>query len=1101
LNSPFYLNDLIFNKFPKPLYDELINKDIYLIPKINDLTFKGYEKNKFTIETMTMFYSFGLLIEKEPSLLFKIHGFDLDSIFEEYLDVNYKVKQMVPKIIQKTDREKKKEINEENLEGLFKEVLISINFNKIPQSRKVLELLLKNKNNIIKKEIKSILKRLTYFKNQMLISNADGFDLEKFVASLNGDFDYKRLKKDNNSFTNNQFKVKNPEKVRIAIDKNYNLKSVIGFSHDYKTNFLFFEFFENVPWWTLEKYSYQIQFIYIIYQFSLKLLENISIIPELLEKNEKYLIRWIPCLFIDEVNNIFKKLSECCPKNLVLFDNKSISQKEQIKILVSLFIWNMMEKTNFEEIRLLYTPELKLDIYELFFSLKLTKISKEEMNQTNIWISNLFSFEKEHLLTFLISDKSEPCFNISLEIDSKNKKLKRNENSFKEKIQKLDKISKFKLFNEIYILEKYFSQIKDLITSVDGINLNRTEFADFYQNTMPILDILNFKVDLPKNLMYVTRPKIVSNLKLKSSNINSKNLLTLENLVDFDWKIAIGDKEISIDEFKKLVKISSKFIKIDDESYIVEEKDIYEISKKINKVPKKFKNNQLLQAVLSSSYDNTDVNIDKNILKVLDEIKNYKNIVIPKDLNGNLRGYQYRGFSWLVQNINIGFGSILADDMGLGKTLEILTTILHFKNEGYLKDGKALVIAPTAILFNWEKEIKHFTPSLTFDIFHAENRSINSDVDIIITSYGMIRNHFESFEAKKWFMVVADEAQNIKNPNTKQSKAIKKLKSKNKIALTGTPVENSLIDYWSIFDFTNKSYLESVKTFKQNYLNPIEKNGDNDILEKFKIITSPFILRRLKTDKNIINDLPDKIITECYCPLTKTQAALYEDTIDKTLNKIEKSAGIERKGMVFKLINSLKQICNHPSQFKKKNKFDIKESGKMEMLIDIIDNINENKENKEKIIIFTQFVQMGNIIVELLKDKFKADVMFYHGSLTRKKRDKIIDEFQNNIDKQILIVSLKAGGTGLNLTAANHVVHFDLWWNPAVENQATDRVFRIGQKKNVFVYRFITNGTFEEKINEMLMNKKELAEITIGTGEKFITEMSNEELQELISLM
>jgi len=350
-------------------------------------------------------------------------------------------------------------------------------------------------------------------------------------------------------------------------------------------------------------------------------------------------------------------------------------------------------------------------------------------------------------------------------------------------------------------------------------------------------------------------------------------------------------------------------------------------------------------------------------------------------------------------------------------------------------------------------------------------------------------------------MLVVDEAQNIKNPNTKQSKAIKKIKSSHKIALTGTPVENSLIDYWSIFDFTNKSYLEGVKSFKKNYLNPIEKDKDEVILERFKAITSPFILRRVKTDKNIIDDLPDKIITDCYCPLSNIQTALYKDTIDKTLKQIENSDGIERKGMVFKLINSLKQICNHPSHFTASKKFNVEESGKMEMLIDILENINENKDNKEKVIIFTQFVKMGNIIVELLKEKFETDVMFYHGSLTLKKRDKIIEEFQNNEDKQILIVSLKAGGTGLNLTAANHVVHFDLWWNPAVENQATDRVFRIGQEKNVFVYRFITNGTFEEKINEMLMSKKELAEVTVGTGEKFITEMSNEELQGLISLM
>ncbi|MCL2114719.1 MAG: SNF2-related protein [Methanobrevibacter sp.] len=1132
LNSPFYLKDLLANKFPKSLYDELKNKNIYLIPKsLDDLTFKGFKKNKFTIETMAMFYFFGLLIENNPSLLFKISGFDLNPSIKKYIDVNYEIKKMVPKIIRgegKNSYKENKATKEEDLEKLLKEALNSINFDKIPNSEKTLELLFEYKNNSVKREIKNVLERLNYFKSQMLMTNKSGFNFDIFVAILNGDEEYKQFKESDDTFSNN-YRNNDFKKVRLLLDKNYNLKSITGFSHDYKTHFLFFEFFENTPWWTIVNYEYKIQFIYTIYQFSLNLLEKIAIVPELLKKDEKYLIRWIPAFLIEEVKDIFEKLSMACPKNLVLFDNKTISSDEQLKILISLFIYNIIEKAYFGLKYIPRTLNLSKEIYELLFTLKLTEIPKENLNLTNAWISELHSLEKEKSLIFLISNKDDAFFNLNLEINSENQLSKIDEIlnldissedqlskideilseslatknspppiSFNEKIKKLDEESKFKLFHEINNLEMYFPQIRDLIASEDGIFLNTAEFADFYQNTIPILNTLNFKVILPKNLNYTVKPRIVSNIKLKSSNITEKNLLSLENLVDFDWKIAIKDKEISIAEFKKLVKISSKFIKIDDESYLVNPEDIDEISEKINQVPKKLKNNHLLQAILSSNYDNKDINIDENILQILDKIKDFKDVSIPSNLNGTLRPYQYRGFSWLVQNIKIGFGSILADDMGLGKTLQVLTTILHFKNEGFLKSKKVLVVAPTAILFNWEKEIKHFTPSLTYDIFHGKNQSINPEVDITISSYGMIRNNLESFNEVEWFMVVVDEAQNIKNPNTKQSKAIKKIRCENKIALTGTPVENCLIDYWSIFDFTNKSYLDGVKNFKENYVNPIERERDEIILNRFKAISSPFILRRMKTDKKIISDLPDKVVTDCYCPLSEIQVALYKSTIDKTLEKIEESEGIQRKGMVFKLINSLKQICNHPSHFTGSDEFGIEESGKMKMLIDILGNILENK---EKIIIFTQFVKMGDIIVKLLTDKFKTEIMFYHGSLTRKMRDKIIDEFQNNEDKQILIVSLKAGGTGLNLTSANHVVHFDLWWNPAVENQATDRVFRIGQDNNVFVYRFISNKTFEEKINEILISKKELAEVTVGTGEKFITEMSNKELQELISLM
>jgi SNF2 family DNA or RNA helicase len=681
-------------------------------------------------------------------------------------------------------------------------------------------------------------------------------------------------------------------------------------------------------------------------------------------------------------------------------------------------------------------------------------------------------------------------------IDLKSEKF----DSLKEALKKSDINYNFKILSEIELLEEYFEDINDLLDKDKKITYTLSEFGEFYLEIIPILNILNFKVKLPQNLEETIHPKLIANMNSrKNSQLDKKGLLNLESLVDFNWKVAISDKEITLKEFKKLVKNSSQFIKIDNKCYIVDSVETDYISQKIKRIPNKLNNNQLLQTVLSSSYENNNVEVDESILKVVEKIKNYGDIDIPHNLNGVLRPYQKRGFSWLVQNILTGFGSILADDMGLGKTLQTLTTILHFKNNGLLKNKKVLVIAPTAILFNWKNEIEKFTPSLSNEIFHGQNRVINPSIDIIITSYGMIRTNFEDFENINWFMIVLDEAQNIKNPLSKQSQMVKRLNGSSKIALTGTPVENRLIEYWSIFDFCNKSYLEGSKNFKKNFVNPIEKDRDSKILERFKKITSPFILRRMKTDKSIIHDLPDKIVTECYCSLSKIQTALYQDIINKTLREIEESEGIQRKGLVFKLINSLKQICNHPSQFTQSDKFGIEESGKMEMLIDILENIGDTGEN---IIIFTQFVQMGNIIKELLEDKFKNDVLFYHGGLTRKIRDKMIEEFQTNDKKisKIMIVSLKAGGTGLNLTNASHVVHFDLWWNPAVEEQATDRVYRIGQKDNVFVYRFISNGTFEERINKMLVDKKELAEITIGAGENFVTEMSTDELRDLLNL-
>ena len=315
--------------------------------------------------------------------------------------------------------------------------------------------------------------------------------------------------------------------------------------------------------------------------------------------------------------------------------------------------------------------------------------------------------------------------------------------------------------------------------------------------------------------------------------------------------------------------------------------------------------------------------------------------------------------------------------------------------------------------------------------------------------------------------------------------------------MSGTPVDNRLSEYWSIFDFTNKGYLNTLKQFKTNYITPIEKERNKHTLDNFRQITQPFILRRLKSDKNIIKDLPDKIVNDVYCNLTKEQIAMYKNTLDAAMEDVEANDGIKRKGLILKMINSLKQICNHPAQFSKAKNQSIEESGKMEVLINTLQNILDNG---EKVIIFTQYVQMGEIMQKLIKEKFKTEALFLHGSLTRKKRDSMVDKFQNNPQSKIFIVSLKAGGTGLNLTAAQNVIHYDLWWNPAVENQATDRAYRIGQKENVMVYRFITSGTFEEKINEMITQKEELAKLTVGTGESFITEMSTDEIKNMLKL-
>ena len=362
----------------------------------------------------------------------------------------------------------------------------------------------------------------------------------------------------------------------------------------------------------------------------------------------------------------------------------------------------------------------------------------------------------------------------------------------------------------------------------------------------------------------------------------------------------------------------------------------------------------------------------KDFAKFKKLIRENKIYDVPHTLTGDLRPYQKIGYSWLVQNIRYGFGSILADDMGLGKTIQILSAILYYKENNLLEDKTALIIVPPTLISNWENEIKKFTPDLTYFIYHGSNRTFPLETyDIILTSYGVVRLDLDMFVDQRWFLCIIDEAQNIKNPNTEQTKAIKSVDARSKVALTGTPIENKLMDYWSIFDFTNKGYLSTKDDFKRQYVMPIEKLEDEETLDDLRTIAKPFVLRRLKTDDDIKKELPEKFINDIYCTLSKKQIKLYNAILDEIFFDIENSKGIQRKGIILKILTALKQTCNHPAQFLDIKNPKISESGKMELLVDILSNILDAN---EKVLIFTQYVEMGKLIQELISKKFKQEV-------------------------------------------------------------------------------------------------------------------------------
>ena len=502
---------------------------------------------------------------------------------------------------------------------------------------------------------------------------------------------------------------------------------------------------------------------------------------------------------------------------------------------------------------------------------------------------------------------------------------------------------------------------------------------------------------------------------------------------------------------------------------------------------------ELIHASMSGQLQQYEFDYDEAFAKIIQDFTKPVEVTVPKTLNGELRPYQQTGLKWLWTNVSKGFGVCMADDMGLGKTIQIISLILKLKEDNQLQKP-VLVICPTTLIGNWMKELQMFAPSLDAVIYHGAERQLDVKHDIILTTYAIMRIDVDELKKQNWGMIIVDEAQNIKNPDTAQTIAIKMLKADIKVAMTGTPVENRLTELWSIFDFINRGYLGTLKEFQKSYAIPIERFKETSRAAKLKMSVSPFVLRRLKTDKNVISDLPEKMVLNEYCYLSKPQAVLYEKTLNEMMEKISGFTGINRRGNIFKLITALKQICNHPYQFLKGGEISRELSGKMDKCISTVESILEHG---EKTLIFTQYKEMGDILCKVIADECNTEPLFFHGSLTVPQREELIDKFQNNPDCKIMILSLKAGGTGLNLTSATNVIHYDLWWNPAVEAQATDRAYRIGQQRNVMVHRFITKDTFEERINDMIQQKKHLADMTVASGESWIGKLSNKELREI----
>ena len=849
----------------------------------------------------------------------------------------------------------------------------------------------------------------------------------------------------------------------------------------------------------------------IAHQFCLKLLKNGAIIPQLLKsKVDEYFVRWLPAMNNADIKSIVLTLSQAIPPDLIQLQDKKKARyqdsEEQILTLCSLFL-NHYVGLYTQTIGECYRGKWSFTpLDDLFFQNTPIEFKGFRDKETPIaiqsWLNNYYITQKD-FVPILRVEENEQRGTFFMGVLVENRKEQDAPIELVEILQKKKYENiRFEVLQDLLLLSNHFPALDDYLQSQgkSKMEFDSENFVNVLLEILPTLQLFGIQILLPKSLKHWIKPQISGTIKSKSAS-QVGGFIQLNDMLTFNWQIAVGEELLSWNEFEKLIQGMKGLVKIKDRFVLIEQDELERLKKNLENPPK-LTGADLLKTALAEEYKGSKVGLSPEVVELLKNLTSPGRVKLPENLNAELRPYQLRGYEWMVKNTQLGFGSLIADDMGLGKTLQVITLLLKFKQEGAFTKNKALIVVPTTLLTNWQKEINRFAPDLTFQIYHGNKRKlalkdVETTTDLVITTYGTVRSDAEIFKKYSWYCVAIDEAQNIKNPDTEQTKAVKNLKSDIKIAMSGTPVENRLSEFWSILDFTNKGYLGNLSKFTTEYTKPIQLDHSHEKLQIFKKITAPFLLRRLKTDKSIITDLPDKIENNYYTKLSKEQAALYESVVQQSLTDIEENEGIARKGLVLKLMTALKQVGNHPYQYLSKGKKTIEESGKVQQLIEILENIQEAN---EKVLIFTQYTAMGNLLVEFIKNRFGSEPLFLHGGIDRKKRDVLVERFQKNRADSIFILSLKAGGTGLNLTQGNHVIHYDLWWNPAVENQATDRAFRIGQTKNVIVYRLINQGTMEEKIDEMIRSKRDLADMSITTGETWLGDLSNADLKNLVQL-
>lgn len=818
--------------------------------------------------------------------------------------------------------------------------------------------------------------------------------------------------------------------------------------------------------------SESVSFASLLARLASSLVESGHIIPRTRLAGDTLFVEWVP-LVVGNAEVVFRKMVRACP--LTFFPEKKrapkrfIHPEDGLKLLLAQLITAHVAKTN---------PDSRRD--KLFALLS----SREPLQFQSIEDRGLATALDNWLGAFALLRPGSPRLLFSLEPVKRGFWNITVQVSTGKGVFPLKEKMSDDLLRAVHYLSGFFPGMKEIV-DLGVVRIPQAQTLELITKTAPFIELMGGKLLLPKEFV---RLRDVGIKRRASARAEISSFTALEDLLDFNWMVSVGESDVSLEKFERMVRDRLGLVKIGESWVLVEPDELARFMERAKGAREGFSD------VVALVAGEEEIEPDRRILRFLENLRKPSHVPLPKGIRANLRPYQLAGFRWLVHNLKHGVCACLADDMGLGKTLQVISALVYLRENNKLREP-ALVVCPTSLLYNWKKEIERFAPSLSYQVYHGPQRRLDARKDIVITSYGTVRTD-DKIGKRKWGLVVVDEAQNIKNPQAKQTKNLKGLKSELRIAMTGTPIENSLQDLWSIMDFLVHGYLGSWNSFAERFARPIQRYGDSSRRELLRKAISPLVLRRLKSDPGVAPDLPEKIEKDYFCPLTPEQASLYQATLEREFQVIKGSSGIQRKGAVLALITKLKKICNHPAHFNPLLSPDPANSGKTKALLPIIGEVISAGES---VLVFTQFREMALFLERMIYQEMEISPLLLHGGVSVSKRSDMVETFRSG-DVPVAIFTLKTGGVGLNLEKATHVVHFDLWWNPAVETQATDRAHRIGQTSRVMIHRLMSKGTLEEKINDLLLRKKKLAEDILAHGEKYFTELSDDDLRRIMDL-